>query len=155
MPKRQQLHSESILLRLIWSSIWSPRSDLVTAVIWSAIWSHRSDLVTHQVTGASGRRSGHGRCIQPAKSLNPHGLMGIRSILEDSPILLFFFRFSLLMLCICCKVRDLHMSRCVRITKHKQQQRSCILVQTRTQHKKRVPTVAEKCRRCCSLFSQV
>ena len=79
----------------------------------------------------------------------------IHSILEDSPILLFFFRFSLLMLCICCKVRDLHMSRCVRITKHKQQQRSCILVQTRTQHKKRVPTVAEKCRRCYSLFSQV
>ena len=79
----------------------------------------------------------------------------IRSTLEDSPILPFFFRFSLLMLCICCKVRDFHMSRCVRITKHKQQQRSCILVQTRTQHKKRVPTVAEKCRRCYSLFSQV
>ena len=68
----------------------------------------------------------------------------IRSILEDSSILSFFFRFSLLMLCICCKVRDLHMSRCVRITKHKQQQRSCILVQTRTQHKKRVPIVAEE-----------
>ena len=79
----------------------------------------------------------------------------IRSTLEDSPILPFFFRFSLLMLCICCKVRDLHMSRCVTITKYKQQQRSCIFVQTRTQHKKRVPTVAEKCRRCYSLFSQV
>ena len=36
------------------------------------------------------------------------------------------------------------MSRCVRITKHNQQQRSCILVQTRTQHKKRVPTVEEE-----------
>ena len=68
----------------------------------------------------------------------------VRSILEDSSILSFFFRFSLLMLCICCKVRDLHMSRCVRITKHKQQQRSCILVQTHTQHKKRVPIVAEE-----------
>ena len=55
-------------------------------------------------------------------------LGGIRSTSEDSPILPFFFRFSHLMLCICCKVRDLHMSRCVRITKHKQQQRSCILV---------------------------
>ena len=30
----------------------------------------------------------------------------IHSILEDSSILSFFFRFSLLMLCICCKVRD-------------------------------------------------
>ena len=30
----------------------------------------------------------------------------IRSILEDSPILSFFFCFSLLMLCVCCKVRD-------------------------------------------------
>ena len=68
----------------------------------------------------------------------------IRSTLEDSPILPFFFRFSLLMLCICCKVRDLHMSRCVRITKHKQQQRSSILVQTRTQHKKRVSIIAEE-----------
>ena len=29
---------------------------------------------------------------------------------------------------ICCKVRDWHMSRCVKITKQKQQQRSCILV---------------------------
>ena len=28
------------------------------------IWSPRSDLVAHQVTGASGRRSGRGRCIQ-------------------------------------------------------------------------------------------
>ena len=43
LPKSQQLHSESILLSgsfiKIWSAIWSPRSDLVTAVIWSAIWS--------------------------------------------------------------------------------------------------------------------
>ena len=39
---------------LIWSAIWSPRSNLVT-------W---SDLVAHQVAGASGRRSGRGRCIQ-------------------------------------------------------------------------------------------
>ena len=53
-------------------------------------------------------------------------------VLEDSPILLFLFRFSLLLLCMCCKVRDLHMSRCVRITKHRQQQRSSILVQTHT-----------------------
>ena len=67
----------------------------------------------------------------------------IRSILEDSPILPCFFRLSLLMLCVCCKVRDFHMSRCVRITKQKQQQRSCILVKTRTQHKKRVPRAAE------------
>ena len=29
-----------------------------------AIWSPGSDLVAHQVTGASGRRSGRGRCIQ-------------------------------------------------------------------------------------------
>ena len=28
------------------------------------IWSPRSDLIAHQVTGASGRRSGRGRCIQ-------------------------------------------------------------------------------------------
>ena len=53
-----------------------------------------------------------------------------------------FFRFSLLMFCICCKVRDRHTARCVEITKHKEQQRSCIFVQTRTQHKKRVPIVA-------------
>ena len=52
----------------------------------------------------------------------------IRSILEDSSILSFFFRFSLLMLCLCCKVRDWHTSRCVKTTKHKQQQRPCILV---------------------------
>ena len=57
-------------------------------------------------------------------------------------MLSFFFRFSLLMLCLCCKVRDRHTSRCVKITKHKEQQRSCIFVQTRTQHKKRVPIVA-------------
>ena len=43
--------------------------------------------------------------------------MGIRSILEDSPIFPCFFRFSLLMLCLCCKLRVLHMSRCVRKTK--------------------------------------
>ena len=41
----------------------------------------------------------------------------IRSILEDSPIFPCFFRFSLLMLCLCCKLRVLHMSRCVRKTK--------------------------------------
>ena len=75
----------------------------------------------------------------------PHhtGELNIRSTLEDSSILKCFFRFSLLMLCLCRKVRDLHMSSCVRITKHKQQQRSCILVQTHTQHKKRVPRAAE------------
>ena len=33
-------------------------------------------------------------------------LFSIHSTLEDSSILPFFFRFSLLMLCICCKVRD-------------------------------------------------
>ena len=71
-------------------------------------------------------------------------IRSIRSTLEDSSILKCFFRFSLLMLCLCRKVRDLHMSSCARITKHKQQQqRSCILVQTRTQHKKRVPRAAE------------
>ena len=32
-----------------------------------------SDLVAHQVTGASGRRSGRGRCIQ-LKIHNPKGL---------------------------------------------------------------------------------
>ena len=61
----------------------------------------------------------------------------IRSILEDSPMLSFVFRFSLLMLCICCKVRDRHTSRSVIIKKHKKQQRSCIFVKTRTQQKKR------------------
>ena len=46
MPKRQQLIA-NLVSNLV------PRSDQVT-------W---SDLVAHQVAGASGRRSGHGRCV--------------------------------------------------------------------------------------------
>ena len=68
----------------------------------------------------------------------------IRSSLEDSPTLPFFFRLSLLMLCLCCKVRDTrHTSHCVKTTKHN----SSALVfwpTTHTQHKKRVPIVEEE-----------
>ena len=60
--RQMKLASVRIYLRGPWylpkrrnsNQIWSPRSDLVPG----------RDLVAHQVTGASGRRSGRGRCIQ-------------------------------------------------------------------------------------------
>ena len=68
----------------------------------------------------------------------------IRSILEDSPVLL---RFSLLASCVLLfmqKFRDFLCMQSTEVPKQNKQQRSCILVQTRTQHKKRVPIVAEE-----------
>ena len=70
--------------------------------------------------------------------------IGIRSILEDSPVLL---RFSLLASCVLLfmqKFRDSLCMQSTKVPKQNKQQRSCILVQTRTQHKKRVPIVAEE-----------
>ena len=52
----------------------------------------------------------------------------IHSIYEDSPLLSFLFRLSLLMLCQCCMLRDWYTSCCVAITICSKQQRPCILV---------------------------
>ena len=68
----------------------------------------------------------------------------IRSILEDSLILSFFFRFSLRMLCLCCKVRDLYTLCCVKKQNTSNSSALVFWLMTRTQHKKRVPIVAEE-----------
>ena len=54
-------------------------------------------------------------------------------------ILSFAFRFSLLLLCLYCKVRDWHKSRCVRIT-----QSTAAPLYFSSQHEKTVPIVAEE-----------
>ena len=61
-------------------------------------------------------------------SIFPYQCIVIHSICEDSPLLSFFFWFSLLMLCACCMLRDWYMSHCVAITICSKQQRPCILV---------------------------
>ena len=68
----------------------------------------------------------------------------IRSILEDSPVLLAFSLLASCVLLFMQKFRDFLCMQSTEVPKQNKQQRSCILVQTRTQHKKRMPIVAEE-----------
>ena len=60
---------------------------------------------------------------------------GIQSHSKDALSLIHGFRFSLLLLCLCCMLRESYTSRCDTITICIQQQRSCMLVLRAAQHK--------------------